>query len=109
MPQYETKARIRQLAITSNTWTNIVDPGDGSVLPYNCNLIVIYNPTSVVINLRTDPGNANSQLPGGIPPGGSYDLGVAGGRGWRYPKGCPPAGSLQAASGSPVVCIESLE
>src|SRR6266536_2253777 len=101
---YEERCAIRQLAINAVTWTDIVGV---AVLPIGCNSVIIYNQTGVNIYLRTDPGNANSQVT--IHDGEQFELGgpAASSAGVRFVQNCPAVGSLLSSAGSVSPLIES--
>ncbi len=109
-PAYEQFFAIRQLVISDSSWTDLVGP---AVIYIACQAVVIYNPANQIVNLRSDPGNAASQLPGGIQPGGSFQIGSNGRypittQVWRFQPSGPPLCSLQSISGVVTLGIECI-
>lgn len=106
---YEQSCALRALALNNATWTDVAGPS----IPIDCNLVIIFNNSGVDIFLRTDPGNANSQVT--INPGQQFEIGGAP----RPPSFGPSrfisgdstraACSLMASSGSPNVLIECIQ
>lgn len=104
-PVYEQRVAIRAVAINAVTWTDIVGL---SMLPIDCNLIIIYNNTGVDIFLRTDPNNSNSQVT--IGAGLQFELGSPSGlrQGTRFTRNGDPSCSLLSSSGNVSPLVESV-
>lgn len=106
MATYETAFAIRPATLNATTWTDIVGP---SFLPIECDTVIIWNSSSIIIYLRSDPANALSQVP--ISPGQQFELGATRSgtsQGPRFPQNCHPVCSLLATKGMPTVIIESI-
>jgi hypothetical protein len=105
MANYEQSFAIRQLALNAVGFTDVQGL---AVLPIDCNTIVIYNDSNADIYLRTNPGQASSQVT--IAPGQFFSIGgPSQNGGFRFPQNCPPVCSLEASTGTPTVTIESLK
>ena len=93
---YETKFAIRPATIQAGAFTDIVGT---SMLPIDCNTVLVMNDTGQDINLRTDPANANSQVV--VHDGQSFTIGgqdSGGGHGARFLAGSQnPVCSLEAS------------
>lgn len=101
---YEKNFAIRNLAINASTWTDVVS---SAVIPFECNSVFVFNNSGVNVSLRTDPNNANSQIP--IAPGQSYDILGSVGPGTRFsPMDPNPLCALLSTSGNVNVIIESV-
>lgn len=104
---YESAFAIRKLPIDQNGFTDIVGP---SVLPIDCNVVVIFNDTGQDILLRSDPANANSEVT--IHDGQQFEIGTAfssSARGARFQRGSSnPVGALKAAVSGVSPLIESI-
>jgi len=103
---YEQAHAFRQLAVNASTWTDIVGL---AALPLNCNQVIVLNLSAVIVYYRSDPGNANSQVP--INPGQGLQIGASRGSSpFLFQAGSAnPVGSLLSSSGSVNVTIESLQ
>jgi len=107
---YELANAIRSLAINAASWTDVSYVN--GVLPIACNQVIVYNSSAVAIFLRTDPGNANSQIT--INPGQAFTIGVSGANRGAYAFLFPqntqnPPCALLSSSGNVNVTIESLQ
>lgn len=107
---YEQAFAIRNLAISAIIWTDIQG---ALILPIDCSLIIIFNPASVNILLRSDPNNANSQVT--IAPGQQFEIGGAyqglkSANRHRFPLGGAfPVCSLMSSSGPQTILVESIQ
>lgn len=103
MPTYEEKFAIRIMAILAASFTDIVGL---ALLPINCNFVTVFNNSGVAVLLRSDPGNASSEI--SIANGASFVIGASGPpRGsTRFPQNCNPVGSLKSSVGNVNVVIE---
>src|SRR6185312_11949211 len=96
MPVYENTVALRTLQMSAS-WQDIVGL---SILPIDCNLVILYNAGTVDILFRTDPNNANSQAvigPGEQAEIGSVEAPLISER-YRFIAGSPyPVGSVSSA------------
>lgn len=102
---YEQSFAIRQLAINAATFTDVQGL---TILPIDCNQIIIFNNSNVEITLATNPNVATSEVV--LEPGQYFPIGSPSREGgFRFPQNCPAVCSLKAASATPTVIIESLK
>ncbi len=107
---YEQAHTIRQIALNSATWTDVVGV---AYIPLSCNVVIITNLNSVAIALRSDPNNANSQIT--LQPGQSFQIGVASpslnnAGGNRFPVGSGfPVCSLLSTAGNVNAVVECIQ
>jgi hypothetical protein len=92
------------MSVAASSWTDVQGM---ALLPIDCDTVIIYNNAAVNILLRTDPGNANSQIT--LLPGQQYEFGGNHSGVYRYPRGCPAICSLQSVSGTVNVIVESVQ
>ena len=104
---YEQVWAIRSLSISNAGFTDIVG---AAVLPIACNTIIIVNNSGQTVFLRSDPGNAASEV--SILDGQQFEIGGptdTATRGPRFPAGTAnPAGSLKSATSAISVVVESV-
>lgn len=106
---YEQYFSIRSMALTAGSWADIVGE---SYLPLASNIVIVFNNGAVDVYLRSDPGNAASQVT--IQPGQQFEIGASGTQissyiQHRFPLNCSALGSLKSSSGNTSVLIESLQ
>lgn len=71
---WEENFAIRILSVGSVGFTDVADTS----IPIDCNTVVVLNPSATVsLSLRSDPGNANSEVE--IGPGQQFEIGGASG------------------------------
>ena len=105
---YETRFSIRQASIGAGGFTDIVGQ---TYIPIDCNVVAIFNNTGVDIYLRSDPGNAASQVT--ISSGQQFEIGMPG---LQSVGGAPrfismstdPVCSLQSSSGTVTPLVECI-
>jgi hypothetical protein len=103
---YEEVFAIRQAALDSTKWTDITGV---LLLPIPCNTVVIVNNSGGNIALRSDPGNANSEIT--IPTGQQFEIGgfrPVKSRNFRFTSDSIVC-SLKPAAGNPVAVVESIQ
>ena len=106
---YEQNCAIRQVPITNGAWVDVVGV---NYLPINCNLVIIFNNTGIDIYMKTDPGNANSQVT--IQNGQQFEIGAVAtpspeGIRVRFKAGSPDAVcSLLSSAGNVSPVVESI-
>lgn len=102
---WEESFAVRNLTVSSAGFTDVAD----AFVPIDCNTVVVMNTSSTIsIALRSDPGNASSEVT--IGQGQQFEIGGTRPRTGHKPtrfKAGDAVCSLKAASGSPVALIVS--